>query len=377
MKILYLSNSIIPSRTANSIHVMKICQAFAQNGHEVVLMTPNYSSRVEPEVKNCYEFYGVDACFKIKKIPRRYYKLNKLINYYSNLVNILVKRQKPDLVYARCHGLELYDFSALGLPIVFEAHRLYKDNFQLARLLLSKHLKRLVVISHILQKDYQGLYSIPDSLIKVVHDAADEPREDKQLKLASSQRLQVGYVGHLYPGKGMEIISELVKLCGWADFHIVGGLAEDIDYWKNKLQGNSNVYFSGFLPPSETTRYRQACDILLAPYQRQVIVGGNIDVGRWMSPLKIFEYMAAGKAIIASDLLVLREVLTHRTTAWLCPPEEIKSWIAALTYLHENPEYRNYLGSKAREVFKKHHTWQVRAAKVLESLNLSSILSTD
>ena len=68
MKILYLSKSIIPSRTANSINVMKMSQAFADNGHEVVLLAPNLKNKYEKGVTDIYEYYGVKKNFKIKKL---------------------------------------------------------------------------------------------------------------------------------------------------------------------------------------------------------------------------------------------------------------------------------------------------------------------
>ena len=68
MKILYISKSSIPSRTANSIHVMKMCQAFADNGHEVVLLAPDIKNRVEKGVQDLHNYYGVKKNFKIKKL---------------------------------------------------------------------------------------------------------------------------------------------------------------------------------------------------------------------------------------------------------------------------------------------------------------------
>ena len=68
MKIVYISRSIIPSRTANSIHVMKMCQAFADNGHDVILLAPNLKDQYEKEVNDIYEFYGVKKNFFIKKL---------------------------------------------------------------------------------------------------------------------------------------------------------------------------------------------------------------------------------------------------------------------------------------------------------------------
>ena len=68
MKILYISKSIIPSRTANSIHVMKMCQAFADNGHDVILLAPNLKEQYESNVDDIYDYYGVKKIFFIKKL---------------------------------------------------------------------------------------------------------------------------------------------------------------------------------------------------------------------------------------------------------------------------------------------------------------------
>jgi len=85
MKILYLSNAIIPSRTANSIHIMKMCQAFAENGHEVILVAPHIKDRYEKHINDFYEFYGVKKNFKIKK----FWSPNIIGGSYLYLLTIL------------------------------------------------------------------------------------------------------------------------------------------------------------------------------------------------------------------------------------------------------------------------------------------------
>jgi hypothetical protein len=71
MRLVYLSNSKIPSREANSIHVMKMCQAFSHLGHEVTLLAPDVVDGLEPGVSDLYAFYGVDPCFGLRKLPWR------------------------------------------------------------------------------------------------------------------------------------------------------------------------------------------------------------------------------------------------------------------------------------------------------------------
>lgn len=89
MKILYISKSIIPSRSANSIHVMKMCQAFSLNGHEVVLLAPNIKNLYEKDISNVFKFYGIKKKFHIKKTLASKYKgrCYILFNSYFFLLN--------------------------------------------------------------------------------------------------------------------------------------------------------------------------------------------------------------------------------------------------------------------------------------------------
>src|SRR5690606_34713688 len=105
------------------------------------------------------------------------------------------------------------------------------------------------------------------------------------------------------------LISNLTRDCGWINFHIIGGQADQVEFWKENLKDRKNVKFYGHLPYAEAEQYRLAMDVLIAPYQKEVFVhGGGQNVSPWMSPLKIFEYMSAKKPIVCSNLPVLREV---------------------------------------------------------------------
>ena len=366
MKIVYLSDSIIPSRSANSIHVMKMCQAFAHNGHQVVLLAPD-NLNCEPGIDNIYNFYGVENCFELKKLPWLFGK--KAIYLYGLLSAIKAQQLKPDLAYGRCLK-SCFFASLLGLNVIYEAHTLpIKVSKITARMFQSlkqsKKLKKIVAISAVLAQDFQNKYDISEKLLKVAHDGADEIKNPETIEL--KEEFNVGYIGHLYPGKGMEIVAELVKGCPWAFFHIIGGNESDIKYWQNQLNQFNNIRFYGFIPHSQTASYSLASDVLIAPYQRQVASNCGGDIAQWMSPLKIFEYMAAGKPIITSNLPVLQEVLTHETTALLYEPEDIQGWIAGLTRLRDNPQLRQYLGDRALVEFQSKYTWFSRANWVLTS----------
>ena len=74
--------------------------------------------------------------------------------------------------------------------------------------------------------------------------------------------MMVGYIGHLYPGRGMEILGDFARRCDWADFHVVGGWPEDVALWKDRLKDEPNIVFHGHVAPSEVPRYLRAMDVL-------------------------------------------------------------------------------------------------------------------
>lgn len=324
----------------------------------------------ERNVESMYSFYGVGESFEIKKLP--WLRMRGRGYIYALEAAICAKRYVPDLVYGRF--LPGCFFSGLfGLAVVYESHFPVGDHgriceWMFARLVSGDRLKRVVVVSEALAGDYEARYGLKRELMTVAHDAAEEPGRPGDCEIGRGDRLQVGYVGHLYPGRGIEIIEELAKKCCWADFHMVGGTDEDVKRWTERLRDVRNVKIHGFVPPSDTDRYRRACDVLLAPYQRRVAVEGGGNTSEWMSPLKVFEYMAAGKAIACSDLPVLREVLTHERTALLCSPVDPNNWVEALVRLRDEPDLRKRLAATAREEYLSKYTWTARAEKVLEGL---------
>ena len=360
-RLAYLSDAAIPSREANSIQTIKMCEAFAKQGLEVTLFIPN---RPTDEDDDPYEFYDVDRCFEIVRIPwkpgERY--------LFSLLVPFYVRRFDPDIVFGRFVPACFFT-ALLGYRVVIESHSPVSETqrpiaWMFRTLLRLNRLEHLIVISGALRDHYLLTYDrlSPDD-VTVAHDAASEPPDDvESFPFADSDRLQVGYVGHLYEGKGMGLIAELIPRCPWADFHIVGGTEEDIERWEHELEEYENVEFYGFVPPSAVARYQLSMDVLLAPYQKQVYgSSGETDLSQWMSPLKLFEYMAAGKVILCSDLPVLREVVTDRENAILCDPDDVSAWATKLSRICDESNIINKLGSTARDDFETRYTYSSRA----------------
>ena len=371
MRLVYVANSIIPSRAANSVHVMKMCDAFASIGYEVILVVPEVTPINEADL---FDGYGVSRSFSIVRLP--WVKMPGRGWWFALQAFFAIKRLKAGRVYGR-HLPSLVLPSLVGLPTVYEAHAPISEtmgkagSFCLRVLCGARGFRKLVVISEALAGWYKNNTQLGENDIKVAHDAAS-PAVNSQLSTLnrrSEESFELGYVGQLYAGKGMEMIAAIAEKRPLFKFTIVGGDEGDIQQWRKHLQHLDNVRFTGFLPQAEAISLIEGFDVVLAPYQKRVTTaGGGGDISRWMSPLKIFEYMSAGKPIVASDLPVLREVLNDGDNALLCEPEDPDHWCEAIDMLHRESELRDRLGTKARSDFLKKFTWEARARSISMSV---------
>jgi glycosyltransferase involved in cell wall biosynthesis len=366
MKILYLSASEIPSRAANSIQVMRMCEAIAGQGYETTLVARQFATASN---QNVYEYYGVEKNFVLAIFQCRKTKgvsLRLLPRLYALL-------SRYDRTKTLVYGRDVYGVSLavrMGFRAIYEVHAA-PYNVLIHRLetslLRHRRLVRLVAISEALRKIYSSRFNIAEKTV-VCHDAASVPNDSPDLNVPwpkCRNTLQVGYTGQLFRGKGIEIIVACAKELPQYDFHVIGGMDCDIAFWKSKA--SSNMYFHGYVEPNLIHAVRGKCDVLLMPYQRDVVDPLiHVDISGCMSPLKLFEYMASRRAIIASDLPVLREVLDEHT-AELAAPDKPEEWAAAIRRC-EDRRHRDTLAQNAYSLFLKHYTWQKRAETVLKGL---------
>ena len=158
-------------------------------------------------------------------------------------------------------------------------------------------------------------------------------------------------------------------MCPWANFHVVGGTDRDLAKWKSFSGSDafSNLTWHGRVPHADVPRFLSSFDVALLPMQERVATSAsnNSDIASWTSPLKLFEYMAAGLPIIASDLPVLREVLKHEVNSLLCDVHDPLSWQRELERLRDSTNLRLRLGSTAKQEFLARYSWSSRAKQVL------------
>jgi glycosyltransferase involved in cell wall biosynthesis len=145
----------------------------------------------------------------------------------------------------------------------------------------------------------------------------------------------------------------------------VGGQPDQVAAQREnaRAEGLRNLLFTGFISQRRLPAYQAAADILLMPYARSIAGSSGGNSADICSPMKMFDYLAAGRPIITSDLPVIREVL-HEGNAVFAQPEDIAGWASALAHLLMSPELRDQLGRQAR-CDAQNYTWAARAERAL------------
>jgi glycosyltransferase involved in cell wall biosynthesis len=364
LRICYLSNSILPGERANGVHVVNMCSGLASLGHEVTLF--GWPGRESIQAEELQDWYGVPRNFRLAWLGGKKGNLASVRSGWS----LPGKPGAYDLVFGR-NLFACWAAGRRGHRVVFETHTPWQHLSLPRRMLLRDLFRRpaflgIVVISKpIAASLIEHKVLSPDRILVASDAATDPPRTDPAPLRSKAGRLAAGYLGHLYKGRGIEIIEALARRLPQLDFHVIGGTKNDVAEWTAKTSDVENLFFHGFVPPAQTAAFRAAFDILLAPYQKSVELHGGLDTSAWMSPLKLFEYMAAGKPIICSDSPVLHEVMKHDVNCLLCPPDDITAWENALNGLAGSTKLRKRLGAAARNDFEQNYTWQRRAERIL------------
>ncbi|PWH12196.1 MAG: hypothetical protein DDG60_14230 [Anaerolineae bacterium] len=374
MKIAAISASHVPSNTANSIQALKAVHALAENGHDVTLILPadqatdtHQTCQAWPNLAN---LYGLRTEFCIEYLPvttRRMFFISAVWR---------ARQIRPDLLYVWPIQSAVLGLLS-GLPVILEMHDLPSGKFgplwyRAFRTL--KGQKRQAIITAALKQSLEAEYGmfLPGEAIVTPNGVEierfahlpDPPTARRLLNLPEAPTIVC--TGHLYTGRGMELFLELAARLPNARFLWAGGNPEDVETWKHKAQsrGLVNVTFSGFIHNAQLPLYQAAADILLMPYEREIgISSGAGHSAQVSSPMKMFEYLAAGRAIVASDLAVFHEVLNERN-AIFCPPERPGAWEGAIRALLDDPVRRTALAKQARADAAQ-YTWMERAKRIL------------
>ena len=363
-KIIYIANSRIPTEKAHGIQIMKMCQAFAKIGNKVTLVLPR---RRNPIIADPFEYYVVSQSFNIIKLPTIDLvflgKIGFLIQSLSFAISafIFLLFQKADVVYAR-DELALFLLSLNGKRFVWETHT-PKNNFISRR--VTHRAVSVVAITKSLGEFYAKL-GVPENKILIAPDGVDleqfnisDTKEGARKKLGLPvQEKIILYAGHLYAWKGVDILALAAPLLPEnTNVIFIGGTEKDIKAFKSKYGSTKNVRILGKKPYGQMPLYMRAADVLVIPNS------AKDDVSRlYTSPMKLFEYMASGTPIVASDLPSVREILDD-SMAYFFKPDDERSLKESINKVLASEKNLNNSVDKAKE-----YSWDNRAIKVIELL---------
>jgi glycosyltransferase involved in cell wall biosynthesis len=374
MKIALITNSRIPSLTANSIQAMKVAQALMQLGHEIQMFAP---AEAEPvNYQSLITHYGLRIAPDLKLIPS--IRLFKRLDFVF-LAQRAAEKFGAELIYTWLPQSAVFALMRKD-PVVLEMHadvagngawwlrQFWKRPGRKLMTVTVSALRNALERSTKLRFEDDALLVAPNGVELEKYDGLLNPSEARH-RLNLPDGLTVGFTGHIYPGRGADLLFELAKQMPQVNFLWVGGTPDLVDFWRARLTDAkmTNVTMTGFVKHDVIPLHQAAADVLLMPYSRSISASSGQDIAEVINPMKMFEYMASGRAIVSADLPSIREVL-NEGNAVLCEAGDwelvIGDWKAAIESLLGDESCRHVLSSQARKDVEE-LTWVKREERVL------------
>jgi glycosyltransferase involved in cell wall biosynthesis len=381
MKIAAITNSRIPSLTANSIQAMKVNQALMQLNHDVKMFAPKETDSATRESLAAH--YGLRLTPDLELLPS--IKRLKRFDFIFHAQRA-AKRFKADLIYTW-----LPQSAVLGLwsgyPVVLEMHadvtgvmgawwlrQFWKAKGKKLMTVTTSTLRNALERSTKLELSPERSRMGKNESVLIAPNGVELERyvnlpspSEARHQLNLKDGLTVGFTGHIYPGRGADLLFELAKQMPNVNFLWVGGTPELVEHWRNKLNeaNMTNVTMTGFVKHENIPLYQAAADVLLMPYSRSIEASSGQDIAEVINPMKMFEYMASGRAIVSADLSSIREVLNDENAVLVgeMGDERIGDWRLEIENLLGDESLRMKLGNQARKDVEQ-FSWVKREEKI-------------
>lgn len=365
----------IPSRSADAVCVMNMCAALAAHDTRVELMLPKGQALPLSALHfqgTVWELYGLPENFALRYIPNLFDRFNNEIrkNGYAFLAMCSAVLTGTSLINAR--QIELIMMAArFGRPFVFECHNFVKPSGsrlfpRFIEIMNTPRCTGGIVTTTQAGRDSFIKAGVPENRIAVLPNGVQvhryeglPPKQElrKTLQLPCSATIAC-FSGSLYPGRGIENIMYCAEHFKDIYFLIIGGSPDEVQHYRDMAAQRkiANLHCTGYIRSTEVPPYLKAADILLMPNTSKSS-GHSI---AYASPMKVFDYLAAGKPIVASDFPVLREIFRHAQNAFLVPADCEQELARGLQWVFDNPAAARGMAEQARIDAMK-YSWQKRA----------------
>ncbi len=384
LRILYFADVRFPLERANGIQTMETCHALAMRGHRVDLV-------VRPDTampaRDPFEYYGVPpaAGLHVERAPVAGPAAARRLGYLAFAAGRAAGRDRADVIMTRDLGvasLLLRLPRSLRAPVVYESHGYAPDvAVALPRLVATASapgagkLRRLAAREAMVWHRADGYVTITAALaedlaarfgsrerVAVVPDGVRIAASRAPGRREPSGDPVVAYAGHLYAWKGVDVLLDALARVPEARGLIVGGHAAEPDLARLRTHAGTlgianRVTFTGLVAPARVPELLETATVLALPNPASAIST------RFTSPLKLFEYMSAGRPIVASDLPAIREVLHDGVDGLLVEPGDADALARAIRRLIADPALAARLAAAALEAAPQ-YSWDRRAERL-------------
>jgi len=377
MKLIYIINNRIPTEKAHGFQVIKMCEAFTNAGAQVELLIPKRFNAIKDSPFN---YYNIREIFDIKKIPVfDLIPLSRFLGFIANFIEsfsfaIFSYFRLPAgddyLIYSR-DQFTLWFLSFTNKKFVYEVHsfpgkpkfyrRIWRKAYKI--ITITYGIKNLIVKHGTLE---DKIIVASDAVDLEIFDAISANKEElrDELNLPKDSFI-VGYIGKFKTLEMEKGIVVMLKALPMVDKDVkmifVGGEGPEINNYKamaNRFNVYSQTLFFGYQPHIKAIKYMKATDALVIPFPNKP------HYAFYASPLKLFEYMAAGQPIIASDLPALREILNDKNALFF-KPDDASDLARSIKMLKSSQMLGFHLSQQALADIKE-YTWDKRARRILE-----------
>jgi len=379
MKILMTSDGFLSGKDAQTTHVMEVFRNLSKFS-TVHLIALNVKNSLYKFIYLFFPYYILIVVFNIHRLLFN-------IPLFIKLSYHILKTKEPTVIYSRYSFLT---FSPLlsklfRVPYVVEVNGILTEKpkielkspiselfvfiIKICEKTTYKYAKRIVVVTPRIKDEIKRLYNIPDERIIVIPNGANtdlfkpinQERVREELRLEKVNNY-ICFAGSLSALQGVEYIVKSAPLVlekvQNAKFLIVGDgpIREELMELADKIGVSDNFIFTGTAPYEEVPKYINASDICVV-YKKPLKSG--------YSPLKLYEYMACEKPVIASRVEGF-EILEENHAGLLVEPENPKELAKAIIKLLKDGKLREEMGKNGREYVVKNHSWEAVARKVAE-----------